>query len=640
MSRKFIVSAIALIFGSYLLFLFIRASDNPDFCKSCHFMKPYYDNWASSSHNTVPCYKCHYGPGFKDYIGGKLRLLGEIIRYFAGAFHRELHTKIKDEVCYSCHKKEDFMDETLEFTEKEIKFTHAEHMGNKIREFNFKCQNCHSELVQGKHTAVSIRVCILCHFIGKRGEPKGGCGVCHGPPKEEMLLWGVPFGHLKYIKAGVSCNTCHIKVTQGRGDVKAGKCEECHVEVKKEMFNYKRVHKTHVRENNLSCFKCHEEIKHGKIQILQVFSPLCQECHGNRHSVQEEIYSGTGGLNVPNLPDRMFISGVVCQGCHQIRVKKTDIGPIFELPKAEPSSCVFCHGKNFDKLLVKWQNLIKERLNYLKTKAKIYSLFRKFGILNYNNKTVDINLKIVENDRSFGAHNIRYINLLLDAVEKEIGSEIKKPDIEYIYARNSQCIECHFGIENKNSKLNDIRFLHGPHLFKYRCATCHIEKEPSSNIHGRLKKSFKNCDSCHHKKKEDCKSCHKLQYAFYNGKFLSDSPDVMKEAEVECEDCHLQNEKIERPNSNICAVCHDEDYAKEYDKKSKEIKKNMKKFEEQIENIVSSLKKQGDKGKVSKFYKFFKEFEKFKKEGSYGTHNLMFREDFSERLNYFIDLKN
>ncbi len=637
MKKRLFIFSIIFIFLIYLAFLFLRASDNPEFCQNCHFMKPYYENWAGSSHNTVPCYKCHYGPYLKDYIGGKLRLIGEILRYFAGVYTREIKTKVKDEVCFLCHKKEDFYEKKLIFTEKNINFTHSTHLNGKVRELDFTCQNCHSELVQGRHTAVSLKVCLLCHFIGYQVEIKGKCGICHGPPKEELIIWGTPFNHISYIKAGVSCLTCHLNVTQGRGDVNSEKCKDCHIEMKEEIFDYKKIHKVHVNLENISCFKCHEEIKHGKIHIVEVFSPLCQECHGNTHFIQEKVYSGVGGIGVPSFPDRMFITGVLCQGCHQIEVEKTKLGPHFKLPKAKPSSCVFCHGKNFDKLLFKWQNLVKERLEKVEKKEKIYSLLMDFGILNYNREKVINNIELIEKDKSFGAHNIRYINLLLDEVEKELKIEIKKPHIEKIYAENSNCINCHFGIENKNSSFKEKEFPHGAHLFKYKCIECHIEESPSKEVHGKVKDISKNCDSCHHKKKEeDCGRCHEAEEKFYRGEYLSEAPDFMKEGGVECIDCHYSNDKIIRPEASVCSNCHEKDYEGDFKEKIDSIKKEMENFENRISEIINSLKEKGKKEEILEFYEFLKEYENFKKEGSYGAHNLIYMEKFKEKIIKFI----
>lgn len=616
------------------MFLFIKATDNPDFCKNCHFMKPYYENWAGSFHNTVPCYKCHYGPGFKEYITGKFRLLGEILKYFVGVYSRELKTVVNDAVCIECHPTKDFMDKNIVFSESKINFTHASHLDKNIKEHNFRCQNCHSELVQGRHTAVSLKVCILCHFIGERAELRGECGMCHGPPEEELLLWGVPFKHSEYIEAGVECRTCHLDVTRGRGDVKLDKCGECHVEAYMVEMSYKEIHRIHVYKNNINCFKCHEEIDHGKFLVFKAFSPPCQECHGNTHFIQERVYSGTGGKGVPSLPDRMFLAGVICQGCHRIEKKETTLGPHFELPKADPSTCVFCHGKNFDKLLYKWQNLVKERLEDLKKIEKINNIFKKYGILKYNEEFVKYNLSIVEKDGSFGVHNIKYINLILDEVEKKLRKNRNKPDIEYIYSRNSRCISCHFGIENKNNPYNGKIFEHAPHLFKYKCISCHIESTPDKVIHGDLK--IKDCNSCHHKKIDNCEECHKIQADFYKGKFIYDSPDFMYEAEVSCEDCHLKDNRVVRPSSEICSECHEKEYEEDFAVNLRNMKENMKKLDNNLLSILSKLERKKDRKAISDFYTIYKNFENLKKEGSYGAHNLMFLEEFGEKIKKYI----
>lgn len=632
MRKLAFISLLFFLILSYLSIIFFKATDNPDFCNTCHFMKPYYDNWASSSHNTVPCYKCHYGPGKKEYIGGKLRLTGEILRYFAGFYSKEIKTKVKDDACLECHKKEEFLNKEIKFTEKEISFNHNFHLNDKTNNLNFRCQNCHSELVQGKHTAVSIKVCILCHFIGGEFGKKGECGICHGPPKEELLLWGVPFKHYEYIKGGVDCLTCHLNVISGRGDIKSEKCLECHIEVKREFLDKRKIHDIHVHGENISCFRCHEEIKHGKILVTQVFSPQCQECHGNAHFVQEKIYSGTGGIGVPNLPDRMFIAGVICQGCHKVNLERTLTGPHFKLPKANPSECVFCHGKNFDKLLLKWQNLVKERIERIKKREKIYSLLKDLKILQYDSKKIELNLELVNKDKSFGAHNIRYINLLLDEVEKELKIDTKKPDIEKIYSNNPKCIECHFGVENKNLYFKNKEFLHGPHLFNYKCNDCHIEDEPSKDLHGNLKKISEDCNSCHHQKEKNCEDCHKIQKEFYSGEYLSESMDVMKEAGIDCSDCHIEEGKIIRPEPSICSNCHETSYEKDFAEKLNFIKSEIKKFEFRIEEIVNKLKEKGNKKEIIDFYNFLEEYEKFKKEGSYGTHNIMFMEEFFRKI--------
>ena len=125
MKRKILIPLIS-IFIIYLLYLFVRVSDKPSFCNSCHIMKPYYENWLSSSHNRFNCIDCHYKSGISGYIEGKFRLLAEMIRYFAGVYHVRLHSKIDDENCMKCHVKEELEIGEVLFARR-IKFKHIKH---------------------------------------------------------------------------------------------------------------------------------------------------------------------------------------------------------------------------------------------------------------------------------------------------------------------------------------------------------------------------------------------------------------------------------------------------------------------------------------------------------------------------------
>ena len=133
----------------YAFFLFLRASDDPKFCASCHYMEQYYNNWLNSSHNQVSCVKCHYAPGFGNYIQGKIRLASEILRYYVGAYSAEVTSKINDGACLQCHKQEDFYSKNVKFDQGKISFNHSEHLTSGKVNFSFKCQTCHSQTGAG-----------------------------------------------------------------------------------------------------------------------------------------------------------------------------------------------------------------------------------------------------------------------------------------------------------------------------------------------------------------------------------------------------------------------------------------------------------------------------------------------------------
>ena len=58
-------------------------------------------------------------------------------------------------------------------------------------------------MVQGRHIAVTLDTCYVCHFKGlKHGrdeEVLGGCTSCHSAPKSEIRLTTGMFDHADYV---------------------------------------------------------------------------------------------------------------------------------------------------------------------------------------------------------------------------------------------------------------------------------------------------------------------------------------------------------------------------------------------------------------------------------------------------------
>jgi len=58
--RIIIFSALGFMF---LLFLgSVEFTSRSKFCASCHYMKPFYKSWETSSHSHIECNICHYHP--------------------------------------------------------------------------------------------------------------------------------------------------------------------------------------------------------------------------------------------------------------------------------------------------------------------------------------------------------------------------------------------------------------------------------------------------------------------------------------------------------------------------------------------------------------------------------------------------
>ena len=94
------VVALIGILGVMLLSLttvgFIEYSAQPAFCTNCHNMEPYYESWAESSHNGVPCIRCHYAPGIKAEAMGKLQAANQVVKYVTGAYGTKPWAEIED----------------------------------------------------------------------------------------------------------------------------------------------------------------------------------------------------------------------------------------------------------------------------------------------------------------------------------------------------------------------------------------------------------------------------------------------------------------------------------------------------------------------------------------------------------------
>lgn len=101
--------------------------------------------------------------------------------------------------------------------------------------------------------------------------------------------------------------------------------------------------------------------------------------------------------------------------------------------------------------------------------------------------------------------------------------------------------------------------------------------------------------------------------------------DIMAEAEVECLDCHMGDDKrIYRSDKGKCAECHDEDYAEMHTEWQSS-------FRESIASLADSIKKKRNTQLKSQERNILrgidKELERIKLDGSMGIHNYMYFEE-------------
>ncbi|NOX96524.1 MAG: hypothetical protein GXO98_00370, partial [Nitrospirae bacterium] len=418
----------------FLAFYFLKISGTPGFCGTCHYMKPYVETWAVSTHKTVRCVECHYAPGFDSEVKGKIAGLIQLEKYLSNLYGGKPRAEISDKSCLrkACHRGMDF--NRVAIYKKNIKFRHNPHMTRLVRGVRLRCTSCHSHVVKGEHFTVSDTVCFVCHFKGRgnNGVALGSCYLCHGPPKGIVVHEGEKFNHTEFLagRKKVRCVDCHILVTEGDGGVPRERCLSCHEESKK-YTDYKFMHEIHVTKHKVECFECHTEIRHGLTRIIEEPALNCNKCHGKRHSVPEKMYRGTSGKGLPDSPASMFLANVVCEACHKYKTKLIDVGDItYQVKEARGQACDDCHGKGYGQIAKAWQGETKNSLKELKpllqeVRQKLDSLKGKMEGTEFRKveklfQRAQSNYDFVVADRSYGVHNINYTTALLDKVKEDL----------------------------------------------------------------------------------------------------------------------------------------------------------------------------------------------------------------------------
>jgi hypothetical protein len=257
-----IIISVVMVFSA-VTYLFVKEVmiTKPSTCEYCHFMTPFYNKWARSTHNKVRCLKCHeYGP-FKAFLGQ--------LRFIAGTYNPRPLTNVPDAKCLQagCHERR-LIESKVSLSKPNIVFDHKPHFTEYRKGITLHCRSCHSDIVQGEHMKVSLNVCFLCHLSGGKFRlDDRGCLVCHNEPKKNGFYRGVFFNHLRPRGKEVPCSDCHVSVTMGDGQVPKEKCFFCHVDRTEKYSDVVFVHQQHVARKQIDCFFCHQLIEHGNIRM-------------------------------------------------------------------------------------------------------------------------------------------------------------------------------------------------------------------------------------------------------------------------------------------------------------------------------------------------------------------------------------
>ena len=623
-----------------------------EFCNTCHYMEPFYQAWKHSSHNNVACIQCHYPPGILSTFEGKVKGLEQLFKYATQSYRRSKPwAEIPDASCLreGCHEAR-LLEGKVKFKEN-ITFDHTPHLTQLRRGKQLRCTSCHSQIVQGEHISVTETTCFLCHFKGLEDEiAPAKCTSCHDAPVATPERQ-VSYDHTQVREHNISCMKCHGQMVVGDGAVPMENCMNCHFE-KERLARYSDttfVHLNHITKHKIECQQCHLAIQHKSVSRSAAVKPDCNACHPDYHKVQEELFLGTGGYGVENNPSPMFEGGLNCQACHIFHKDLGGFQPAGETFVARGESCEPCHGKGYGKLLEAWRISTDERLKSIDVSARIVEreLVRadttrgrgKAGRELYNKALY--NYHMVEFGK--GVHNITYTDRLLQAAHSMLGQALEaagSPARLTAYKWSSQlapseCANCHEqNVEKDTVQVFGLEFNHRRHLEKAgidNCKTCH------SNMrrHGEMVLERNDCLNCHHKAErtaqENCAPCHESQNAVYTGTaFGAGTPDPMQEAEVTCQQCHLnEDQAVVRPEGKACLTCHDEGYDKMLAEWQSENAEKLQNIEKLLDRADSAGVSTANRGRVASLRAMADLLEQ---DGSRGAHNSALYQEYLDRI--------
>lgn len=201
----------------------VPLTNHPQFCASCHNIRPSYDSWVKSSHKEVECVTCHVRPGVEGFIHDKAYAgLKDVAIYLFGTptDAHNLQAAVSSEVCIGCHRAilrvSEVATRDLPPPVKDVGLV----MGHK--------KHMEAFAKRGKGEG-----CTTCHARVVHEQPIKGYPVVI--PRGHVAVDGKPYypDHPKGTKLRASamndCFRCHDGKTEHEGKVLSKKCETCHI---------------------------------------------------------------------------------------------------------------------------------------------------------------------------------------------------------------------------------------------------------------------------------------------------------------------------------------------------------------------------------------------------------------------------
>ena len=270
--RLVLVGVLALVVVGLAAFAGLwQVSASPQFCNSCHIMRPYVEAWRHSSHSAVACVQCHYPPGFRDTLWVKFQAISQVAKWATQTYSSKPFAEVEDASCFrsGCHARDALDARGAIGFGRGVRFDHRPHLDPTRAGRQLRCTSCHSQIVVEKHFEVATATCFLCHFKGTKSgrelTPIAGCTGCHQPPRGEIVVGSIRFNHEEMVRRGVACEKCHLNVVTGEGEAPRERCFTCHNQLEKiERYpDTPLVHRVHATRHAIECTRCHTEVKHA-----------------------------------------------------------------------------------------------------------------------------------------------------------------------------------------------------------------------------------------------------------------------------------------------------------------------------------------------------------------------------------------
>jgi nitrate/TMAO reductase-like tetraheme cytochrome c subunit len=429
------------------------------FCDSCHIMNSYYASWQKGPHKDVECVSCHIPPGATNFVSAKLNGLGQVVDDVLQRTSSKPSASVSDFSCTrsGCHSLDKLKDEGKHVARgTNYLFDHGKHLGLDHDGVKVHCTICHSHVKGDQHFQVDTNACVTCHLAYPKPEKAsatvqtvafsepakpqpaveehaqkmapGACQTCHNVPDKPIQYQGLEVNHSEYVSYGAACGSCHRGATDAAAKVKDDQCFSCHDFGKERLGSVRETHLTHsAGRHKVQCVSCHGITRHGPVaQAMHLNQIECVACHKSQHNVQQTAYKSLDPLAGATSPTTkpavtpMFLAHVDCGGCH-IEQKSLNAKPLSgaTVAKATAEACDACHKPGLgEKMIPMWQKsthasydavvkLLPERTPVSPEAAKLVENARHL-------------LDLVKVDGSWGVHNPRYTQRLLEEAERKL----------------------------------------------------------------------------------------------------------------------------------------------------------------------------------------------------------------------------